>query len=284
MKKIILIALLALTAFFQITPASAIDSKSKRTDCQSVPILMYHHVTANAKRQNAYTVHADEFESDVKYLKESGYHFIVMRDLIQFVYERKPLPQKPVMLTFDDGYLSFYQYAFETLKKYDAKAVLSIIGSCSQKYSETADTNVNYSHVTWDNLKELNSSGLVEIQNHTYDMHKRAPRKGTMPLPGETVSCYKKNFEDDVMLLQSLLEKKVGIVPNTFTYPFGYISKESESTVKKLGFLASLSCYERVSTIRMGEADCLYILGRYNRASGCNFKELMAKIDSCIEK
>ena len=66
-----------------------------------------------------------QFESDLKYLKENGYHTVVVQDLIDYVEKGVPLPEKPVMLTFDDGYYNNYYYAFPLLEEYDAKIVIS---------------------------------------------------------------------------------------------------------------------------------------------------------------
>ena len=82
------------------------------------------------------------------------------------------------MLTFDDGYYNNYYYAYPLLKKYNAKAVISPIGSMTKKFTETKSISVSYGNINEDNIKEMVNSGYVEIQNHSYDMHRLTPRKG----------------------------------------------------------------------------------------------------------
>ncbi len=134
-----------------------------------VPIIMYHNVKSTQLGKD--TITQSEFESDLKYLSENNYNTITMTQLINYVYSDEELPPNPIILTFDDGLLNTYLNVFPLLKKYNMKIVLSIIGLSSEKFSNTVDININYSHVTWDQIKEMDESGLVEIQNHSYDMH-----------------------------------------------------------------------------------------------------------------
>ncbi|WP_417019562.1 polysaccharide deacetylase family protein, partial [Anaerotruncus massiliensis (ex Liu et al. 2021)] len=134
-----------------------------------LPIVMYHHVLKEQARLNKYTISPDEFRSDMEYLKTEGYTPIVIADLLAYVEEGAPLPERPVMITFDDGYESFHEYVFPILKEYDFKAVYSIVGRYADQYSAVDDHHIRYSHSTWNELREMRDSGLVEIQNHSYN-------------------------------------------------------------------------------------------------------------------
>ena len=80
-----------------------------------LPIVMYHHILKDQSRLNKYTISPDEFRRDMQYLQDNGYTPVLMQDLLLFVQEGVPLPDKPVMITFDDGYESFHEYAYPIL-------------------------------------------------------------------------------------------------------------------------------------------------------------------------
>lgn len=226
-----------------------------------VPILMYHLVLENSDG-NRYTVSPAAFAADLKYLNEQGYTSIMMRDLIDYVYEGTELPQKPVILTFDDGYYNNYAYVYPLLKEYDARAVISVVGAYTDKYSGIDDTNVNYAYLTWDNLKEMTESGYVEIQNHTYDLHSLDKgRQGCKKKNGEGESEYKAMLNHDLSMVQEECREHLGKAPDTFTYPYGFISDESLEVVRSLGFKASLTCNEGINIIER-RPDALYLLKR----------------------
>lgn len=243
-----------------------------------LPIIMYHGLLQDPKRSGAYVITPDVFEKDLQYLQEKGYTTVVMQDLLDYVYENKPLPEKPVMLTFDDGYYNNYLYAFPLLKKYQSKIVLSPIGRYTDQYSEKDGGHANYSHVTWDEIKEMMASGLVEIQNHSYNMHasSKTPRKGALRAAGETVEQYKEALTDDVMKMQNRVLDMTGYLPTTFTYPFGAVSKEAQPILQGLGFKATLICESHVNRITRDPA-CLYGLGRYLRPSGVSSERYFTK-------
>ena len=238
-------------------------------ESRQIPIVMYHGLLKESKRQGKYVISPDTFESDLKYLKEHGYTTVVMQDLIDYVYDGKPLPEKPVVLSFDDGYYNNYTYAFPLLKQYNCKMVLAPIGKQTDNYSKTGEAHPNYSHVTWDNINEMMQSGLVEIQNHSYNMHQSTGnRVGTKKSKSETVEAYKRALTDDVMLMQQKVKENTGYTPTTFVYPFGAVSDASKEILKEMGFVATLSCESKISAICQNSPDSLFMLGRYLRPAG----------------
>lgn len=126
-----------------------------------LPILMYHDVTDGATSDNPMVVTTEKLEGDLCWLKENGYHTILPRELTA----GEPLPEKPVMITFDDGYVSNYRLLFPLLQKYQMKAAICLIVSLTDKDPE------GHGHLTWDMCREMQASGLVEIASHTYALH-----------------------------------------------------------------------------------------------------------------
>lgn len=246
---------------------------------QKLPIIMYHHIIEKQDRLNKFAITPAQFENDLKYLKENGFETITIKELVAHVYDNSPLPEKPIIITFDDGQESFYEYAYPLLKKYNMSAVLSIVGSFTDTYSEIEDHNVIYSYLTWKEINEMSNSPYVEIANHTYNMHSvDKGRKGCSKKAGESLEQYRAVLEEDILKLQNEILMYTGHEAITFTYPFGKFSKETKDILKDFGFSAIFNCAEVVNVIDKSNPDFLYNLGRFNRPHGINSADFFAKI------
>lgn len=256
--------LLTLTTVFHLPVAPAATTPEEGV---AVPIIMYHSILDNPSRAGDYVITPDQFESDLRYLKERGYATVVVADLIAYVREGIPLPEKAVILTFDDGYYNNYRYAHPLLQKYGMQAVISPIGVWSEHYTAhpSERDHDNYSHLTWEQLKTMVESGVWEVQNHSYDLHHiEGGQKGAAKRKDETDDAYRRRLTTDLSQAQTALTTKVGVTPTCFAYPFGAISEASQGVLEELGFSASLSCEERTAVITRDPA-CLWRLGRYLR-------------------
>nr|MDD6335103.1 polysaccharide deacetylase family protein [bacterium] len=241
-----------------------------------VPIVMYHSVLKDQKRLGKYVLSPDTLAADLAYLAERGYQSVTMSELIDYVNGRGELPQKPIVLTFDDGYYNNYVYAYPLLKQYGYRAVISIIGKMSDAAQTEEHPSAYYSHLTWTQLKEMMDSGLIEVQNHSYNLHTNAGRNGAAKKRGEDISTYTHVLEEDIGRLQTLLQNNIGYTPNTFTYPFGSTSTQTDDILHSMGFEATLSCVEGPNYIDRGSS--LYRLKRYNRPSGISTENFFKKM------
>ena len=238
-----------------------------------VPILMYHQLKLTNPGKDSIMPY--EFENDLKYLKENNFTTITMTDLIDYVLNYKELPEKPIILSFDDGYYNNYVYVYPLLKKYDMKIVLSLIGKDTDDFSKVPSDNISLSHVTWDQVNEMMESGLVEIQNHSYNMHKiTSKRYGCLKKRAETQDHYERELTEDILKLQIEATVMTGFTPNTFNYPYGRVSEESYPIIKKLGFQASLTCNYGVNIIDR-DPECLYNLRRVCRSHNQSAKKML---------
>lgn len=247
---------------------------------RDVPVVMYHHITENPKRAGKYVILKSELERDFDLIKEKGYSTVTVSDLIDYVDGKKDLPEKIIMLTFDDGFESVRELAWPLLKERSMKAVLSVVGSITETYAENRDRNINYAYLNWDDIRELHESGDFEIQNHTYDMHNigSGGRKGLSRKSGESPVDYEVALKDDLSRMQSLLKNLSGVDATAVAYPYGSYSKETLSIVKKLNFKASFVCEERVNRVTPSDKDSLFNLGRYNRPSGKSSEEFFERL------
>ena len=256
-------------------------AEAKVEDRIDLPIIMYHGLLKEEKRQGQFIISPNLFEQDLRYLQENGYTTVVIADLIAYVQDGKPLPEKPVMLTFDDGYYNNYLYAFPLLKQYNCKMVLSPIGRYTDEYTQNKDTHANYAHCSWDAVREMMASGLVEFQNHSYNLHSiDSGRKGAKKKAVESLVDYRTLLVEDVMKMQTRMREETGYTPTAFVYPFGAVSSESLPILKELGFQATLICESHINAITR-DPECLYGLGRYRRpaktGSEAFFKKILPK-------
>ena len=273
-RKIIAVSIVMLTVLISFIAFAG----SIKTDEREVLILMYHHILKDTSYHGKYVVSPSQFEEDLMYLKQNGYETVLIKDLIDFVYLKKELPQKCAVLSFDDGHLSNYHYIFPLIKKSNDKIVISVVGEYTDNATNTEDRNVAYSYLKWEDIKELDDSGLVEIANHTYNFHNKNKRMGIGSVIGETKEEYTKIIKDDLEKLNKKIKDITGKEPFTFTYPFGKVVENSYDVIKKIGFKASLSCEEGINIIKENDKECLYMLKRYNRPAGISTKEFFKNI------
>lgn len=138
-----------------------------------IPILMYHNLVAEEDDPSISknTMWVGQFQHQMELLEENGFTTITVDQLVEFGNRGKALPEKPVLITFDDGYRSAYELAFPILQEMDFHAAMFPIGVSVGKdtYKDTGLAMVP--HFSWEEAKEMAESGLVSIQSHTYDMH-----------------------------------------------------------------------------------------------------------------
>ena len=251
--------------------AAAMESAVKDSrETVQLPILMYHGITGDPSKTGEYFITADTFEKDLKWLRDHGYTTISVKQLADYAKNGARLPENPVLLTFDDGYRNNYTLAFPLLQKYNAKAVISLIGSESDLSSDTvyrgdADTGGN---ITWGEAALMVQSGLVEIGNHTYDLHRnKGGRKGADKLKGESDESYRKVLMEDLGHNQDLIAAATGQPALLFAWPFGAWPTDgsADPILKDLGFAGSLTSYQIMNTIRRDDPDSLFGLKRFLR-------------------
>ena len=276
---LVLILGLAMVSTMLFREGGAVETM--RADAQTglaLPVLMYHSVLKDPQRSGAYVITPGQFERDMQYLIDHGYTAVLPSDLIKYVAGEGELPEKPVMITFDDGYYNNLVYVLPILKRLHMKAVISIVGSYTEEATKRMDQNPAYAHLTWDDISALVSSGIVEIGSHSYAMHSsKNGRQGIKRKQGESPLDYEATVCHDVELQKVALLERCGIATTVFAYPYGQWDKDSEALLRRLGFTLTMTCRERMNYIERNPAS-LYRLGRYNRPSGVSTEMFMKKI------
>jgi peptidoglycan/xylan/chitin deacetylase (PgdA/CDA1 family) len=209
------------------TPTEPIDvNEIKVADAKTildrpqVPILCYHQVrnwrSTDGAMGKDYTVEIQNFKDQMKMLADSGYNTILPDQLYAYLNEGKPLPKKPIMLTFDDTCLDQFTVVNPTLKKYGFKAAYFIMTVSIGKKGKFVD------YMSADQIKQLSDEGNT-IGSHTYD-HKNFKKY--------TGKDWEEQLDKPTKKLEEIIGKKI----EYFAYPFGLWNKEGFPELKKRGF------------------------------------------------
>lgn len=187
-----------------------------------VPILMYHHVRINPRPQDpvwaALNVSPQQLDEQLNYLVTRNFHPVTLDELYTSLQGGEALPSNPIVLTFDDGYRSFYDTVFPLLKKYRVRAtefvITGVVGTAP--------------YLTWNQIIEMDQSGLAEFGAHTVH-HPNLPDLSQQAIVTE-VTGSKKDLEDH-------LKKPV----HWFAYPYGSYNNLIVQAVQSAGFSGAVS-------------------------------------------
>ena len=251
--------------FLNVLSPTALSSDEISTQ---VPILMYHHLSEDVT--NSEMVSPAQFEAQIRALSEAGYTGVSFDELQAYVLRGEPLPEKPVVITFDDGYRSNYTLAYPILQKYNMKAAIFVIGvSFGKDHYKDTDYAIT-PHFGAAEAAEMAASGLVSIQSHTYDMHQWLPyetgsavRENILPLPGESEEAYVQTLTEDFTRSRAQLESATGQPVDVLAYPAGQYSTLAQVTLKSLGVHVTLSTNPGVNTVVKGLPQTLYAMLRF---------------------
>lgn len=198
-----------------------------------IPVLNYHQI--NDVDENMLTVSTAEFETQMVWLEENGYKTITVSELLDALEGKGSLPERPVLITFDDGYIDNYQCAFPILKKHNMRACIFLI-------SEYVSLYPNY--LTWEQLAEMQLSG-IEFGSHTVDHN-------------VLTELSPNSVNHELADSKSLLEKRLGRRIDILAYPCGFTNEYIKSRVNATGYRAAF-------TVNLGNVhpgDDLYALNR----------------------
>ena len=243
-----------------------------------LPVVMYHQITDGFSGSGDYVLSAAQLEKDLIWLRDAGYESVSVKQLLDWFSGVGTLPEKPCMITFDDGYETTGVIAAPLLEKYGFTGLVAVIGSVAQQYSDLPDHNLRYSHLSWEAVEELARGDVLEVQYHSWDMHALSPRKGCNKRRGEDEAAYRAVLQADVERFRSESEKHgVRLVPS-LAYPFGAYCALTGEVMAEMGFRIAFTCTERVNLLSQ-RAEGLIELGRYNRAPGKTSEDFFAKWD-----
>jgi len=215
------------------------NAKSARTDYyeDQVAVLMYHHIHPTQK--GSAIIPPKLFTEQIDYLQKKGFHFITLKEFRDFLGGAS-VPPKAVLVTFDDGYESFYQYAYPELKKRSVPAVNFVITAYTDH-----NRNSVLGHLTSKQIREMTTeTNFIDMQCHTNMLHYKQPGARTSALSGpieikgkkETEEQYKKRIEADIKACTESLQASSDKTIDALAYPYGLRSKTAIEVLKAEGY------------------------------------------------
>jgi peptidoglycan/xylan/chitin deacetylase (PgdA/CDA1 family) len=242
-----------------------------------VPVLMYHQLLEGPANPSKYLITPAQFERDLQKLHRHGYTTVTVNDLIAYTHGKKDLPEKPIIITFDDGYESDYVYAFPLLQKHNARACFFVIGKYADFYSnEPGKKDISYSHLNWAQIQEMHESGLAEFHSHTYDRHYSDYTRNVLKRKNESEDEYNKEIAVDFNRLNHKYYHYIGVTPTAFSCPFGLYDDQLKKAVRDCGYSAIFTSWGRVNVLT-GDPEELYDLGRFCRRSDTDLDKMIAE-------
>ncbi len=261
------------------------SSESGEPSEVEVPVLMYHHIVDFLSEPSSTTVSTAKFREHMEALRDAGYTAVTSKELYDFVYMGEALPEKPVCITFDDGYESNYLIAYPILKELGFKAVIFPIGISVGKdmYKDTEHAMIP--HFSYSEGMEMIESGVIDLQSHTYDMHQWAPfesgeniRSNILALQGE--DNYSDAVKKDIEIYQKLFRDNWGGEFIALSYPGGEHDLRAEEEMRKNGILITFTTDpSKENIIVRGDMSSLYTLGRHNITEDISKEALLELLD-----
>ncbi len=229
-----------LLSYFNASPFPELHAKARQA---KVPVMMYHDILA--EKQVFFDVTPAEFEQHLELIRAQGVTPISMDQLMLHLRTGAPLPEKPILLTFDDGYEGHYTHVYPLLKKYGYPALFSI-------YTVKVGTQMGRSSLSWEQIREMAQDPLVTIASHSVS-HKVM----TTLSPAEV--------EFELVESKKILEAELGIPIRYFVYPEGKYNAQIAEAVQAAGYSAALTMNDADERLA-GQSESLLAIGRIGQS------------------
>jgi biofilm PGA synthesis lipoprotein PgaB len=242
-------------------------SAAKAEEIPQFFALCYHNIEDEAPDQHYVGVTTRRLVEQLSWLQRNGFHAVSVDDILAARSVRKPLSDKAYLISFDDGFESFYTRAFPILKAFNVPAVVAIEGNW---VAETRSGVVDYAgesasrdlFLTWAQIREAVASGLVEVAAHTMDLHRGAlanpqgnfepsavthrydPAKGY-----ESDDAYRARIVADTEKIAKTIERELGRRPRVMIWPYGEHNERAISIVGALGMPITMSLVDAPATL-----------------------------------
>ena len=268
--------------FSEVLQATALPDETVSRD---VPVLMWHNLAEESSGDM--TISVDTFRAQIEALHEAGFRTVSLQQLYDYVHFGTELPEKPIVLTFDDGYFSNYEYAFPILQEYDMQATIFAIGVSVGKDTYKDTDHAMTPHFGADEAREMVASGLISVQSHTYDMHQWPPfedgnaqvRETLLPFDGEADADYEAAVEADFAESRELLESITGQPVNALAFPEGAYVTLTQDALRSAGAELTFTTVRAVNTVVKGLPQSLCAMPRFGMTESTDMTALVAELE-----
>lgn len=209
-----------------------------------IPILMYHDILP--EKEVFFDVTPDEFEAVLQEIERQGITPISLDQLVLHLQTGMPLPEKPILLSFDDGYAGHYEHVFPLLQEYGYPGVFGI-------YPSKVGKNFGRSSLTWEQLREMAHDPLITIASHSLNH------------PNDLRELDDTELQDEVVESKQILEAELGIPIHHFVYPVGHYDERVKAAVQEAGYVSALTMDDDVNKL-VGESEDLLSLERIGQS------------------
>ena len=184
-----------------------------------LPILLYHNIASSYPIEDEQLhITPERFREHMTALKASGFTPISFREYYDYRVNASPLPDKPIIISFDDGYITNYEYAYPILKELNMKATFFAVTK-----SSFYPTAFPIPHYDWEMAREMQNSGLIDIESHSYTHPKHTDLTPEKTEQEARLSYY---------AIRTFLQKG----PLVYSYPNGAFSEQTKQAVRKAGY------------------------------------------------
>lgn len=238
--------------------------KPRTVVTQRLPILMYHRVAPTGlTAMNRYRVTPEAFEEQLRYLRDAGFYSVAWEDWQSAMAVRRPLPGRAVAITFDDGYLDFFHYAWPLLKQYGFTATVFLV---TEHVGGSNTWDAAYGEeiplLGWSEIRQLQDEG-VEFGSHSATHS---------PLTALSVA----EVVQEPARSRSIFERQLGVSVQIFAYPYGEFDPVVQHLIGACGYTFGLSCRSGLSQFQ----DKLLALPRIEVMGSDSLQEFVAKLSS----
>jgi len=244
-----------LLCFFLVLTAGRADAMKKG----EFLVLCYHAVLATPALDDVMSVSQKLFAEHMEYIKTHGFTPVSLDDIIMAAEGKKDLPDKPILLTFDDAYISYYDFVLPFLEEMEYPSILAVVGDFIDHYPEGMPEPL----MSWDQIKEVSSHELVEVVSHTYGLHK-AIQYNPQGNVGSAISVtsfnweskkyestngFRERLEQDFIKEENVFKSNLGFMPKAIVWPYGRYNSISMDIARSYGIKVMFTLEEGIARI-----------------------------------